>query len=60
MEAFGVDKEMRMGEATAIGAGQDLNPSEFIDEEFARVAAARTKQVCGLNLKIKIKTKMVV
>ena len=55
-----MDKEMRMGEATAIGAGQDLNPSEFIDEEFARVAAARTKQVCGLNLKIKIKTKMVV
>ena len=42
-----------MGEATAIRAGQDLNPSEFLnDEEFARVAAARSKQVCVCGFEI--------
>ncbi len=45
MEAFGVEKEKRMGQDTARAAGRVLNPQEYVAEEFARAGKDRTAQV---------------
>ena len=44
-KAFGVVKEKRVGQDTATSAGRTLNPTEFVEEEFARTGADRLAQV---------------
>jgi hypothetical protein len=46
VEAFGVDKETRVGQVTARASGVKLNPGGFSDEDFALLATHRTRQVC--------------
>ena len=46
VEAFGVDKETRVGQVTARASGVKLNPEGFSDEDFALLATHRTRQVC--------------
>jgi hypothetical protein len=43
--AFGVDKEARIGQATARAAHAQLNPVDYSDEAFARTARDRKAQV---------------
>jgi hypothetical protein len=45
VQAFGVDKESRMGEGNKLACGLRLNPTEFSEDDYRVLADNRARQV---------------